>query len=255
MQKEIISSVIRAMEIIECFADSNRKLTLKEIKAIVELPSTTVHRQLTNLVESDFLMFNNESKLYSLGPRLLRLSSSIVGKNSLRATARPEMEKLAEKTRETINLCQLLGNNVFYLDKISVSHTIGYQSPVGTIIPAHMTAVGKAMLSYKEDKFIEELDEFIQATPPATKRTVLSAKELITHLHKVKSEGYAADLEEYDEGLICVAAPIFDMDGQAIAAISIAGPAFRMSASFEDMVLSVKEAGSRISLLLGHKSN
>lgn len=113
MAKERVSSILRALDILECFMDNQTEWTLKSLVAELQLPTTTVHRQLATLLERGYLTQDSIRKSYRVGPRLLLLSSTILSHSDIRSTARPELEKLSAKVKETINLSVMLDNEVF----------------------------------------------------------------------------------------------------------------------------------------------
>ena len=95
MAKEQVSSILRALEILECFMDNETEWTLKRLVAQLDLPTTTVHRQLSTLTDRGYLVQDPVRKSYRVGPRLLLLSSTVLSHSDLRSTARPELEKLS----------------------------------------------------------------------------------------------------------------------------------------------------------------
>ena len=103
MAKEQVSSILRALEILECFMDNETEWTLKRLVEQLNLPNTTVHRQLSTLTDRGYLVQDPVRKSYRVGPRLLLLSSTVLSHSDLRSTARPELEKLSANLKVTIN--------------------------------------------------------------------------------------------------------------------------------------------------------
>ena len=146
MAKEQVSSILRALEILECFMDNETEWTLKRLVAQLDLPTTTVHRQLSTLTDRGYLVQDPIRKSYRVGPRLLLLSSTVLSHSDLRSTARPELEKLSATVKETINLSVMLDREIFYLDKVETFRSVVCNTKVGTRAPAHATSGGKIML-------------------------------------------------------------------------------------------------------------
>ena len=117
MAKEQVSSILRALEILECFMDNETEWTLKRLVAQLDLPTTTVHRQLSTLTDRGYLVQDPVRKSYRVGPRLLLLSSTVLSHSDLRSTARPELEKLSATVKETINLSVMLDREIFIWTK------------------------------------------------------------------------------------------------------------------------------------------
>ena len=124
MAKEQVSSILRALEILECFMDNETEWTLKRLVAQLDLPTTTVHRQLSTLTDRGYLVQDPVRKSYRVGPRLLLLSSTVLSHSDLRSTARPELEKLSATVKETINLSVMLDREIFYLDKVETFRSV-----------------------------------------------------------------------------------------------------------------------------------
>lgn len=251
MGKEQVSSISRALEILECFMDNETEWTLKNLVERLDLPMTTVHRQLSTLVARGYLVQDQIRKSYRVGPRLLLLSSTVLSHSDLRSTARPELERLSSTVKETINLSVLLDREIFYLDKVETFRSVVCNTKVGTRAPAHATSGGKSMLAYKDAAFVEAYCQDLPSMKRLTDRTISSPERLRAELSRVRSEGYAIDDGEIEPGLICVGAPIIGMDQTILAAVSIAGPMFRMREELDSMIREVKQAAANISRLLG----
>jgi len=251
MAKEQVSSVVRALEILECFMDIGTEWTLKNLVAQLDMPTTTVYRQISTLVERGYLEQDPVRKSYRVGPRFLLLSSTILSHSDLRIVARPELEKLSAKVKETINLSMLLGNEIFYLDKVETFRSVVCNTKVGTRAPAHATSCGKVMLAYKGSSFVEEYCQELPGMKRLTDRTISSPQQLRSELARVRQVGYAIDDGEIEPGLTCVGAPIMGMDHNVLGSVSIAGPSFRMQQELDSMIRDVKLTAANISRLLG----
>ena len=251
MAKEQVSSIQRALEILECFMDVDTEWTLKALVEHLHMPSTTVYRQVATLTEREYLVQDPVRKSYRVGPRLLLLSSTLLSRSDLRTVARPWLEKLSATVKETINLSMLIDHDIFYLDKVETFRSVVCNTRVGSRAPAHATSSGKIMLAYKSDEYIDEYCRRLPGMPKLTEKTIDSPEQLRRELVQDRLRGYAADEEEIEPGLICIGAPIFGLDRQVLAAVSIAGPAFRMQAELENMIRCVKETAEQISSLLG----
>ena len=253
MAKEQVSSILRALQILECFTDSETEWTLKALVEQLGLPTTTVFRQVSTLTEQKYLEQDPVRKSYHVGPRLLRLSSAILGQSDLRRAARPELEHLSDTVKETINLSVLLEHDIFYLDKVETHRSIVCNTKVGSRAPAYATSSGKILLSEQSETYIEEYCGWMRQNARAlTANTITDPERLRSELIHAKLQGFAVDREEIEAGLICVGAPIYDINHRAVAAISISGPNYRMQADWETMVREVRKTAEKISSLLGY---
>ena len=237
MAKEQVSSILRALEILECFMDNETEWTLKRLVAQLDLPTTTVHRQLSTLTDRGYLVQDPVRKSYRVGPRLLLLSSTVLSHSDLRSTARPELEKLSATVKETINLSVMLDREIFYLAKVETFRSVVCNTKVGTRAPAHATSGGKIMLAFHDPDYVDAYCRDLPQMQRLTDRTVFSPDLLREQLAQARINGFAIDDGEIEPGLICVGAPIFGLDQTVVAAVSIAGPTFRMKEELDVIII------------------
>lgn len=254
MAKEQISSILRALQILECFMDDDTEWTLKALVDELDLPRTTVFRQVSTLAERQYLVQDPIRKSYRIGPRLLQLAGAVVNRSDLRRIARPELERLGERVQETVNLSMLLDHDVFYLDKEETHRSIVCNTRIGTRVPAYATSSGKIMLAFQDDMFIEQYCHWmIEHAQPFTKNTIIVPEQLRAQLMEARLNGYAVDNGEIEEGLLCFGAPVHDMNNHVIAAVSISGPEFRMKENEDMFIQEVCSTASVISSLMGYR--
>ena len=166
-------------------------------------------------------------------------------------TARPELEKLSAPVKETINLSVMLDREIFYLDKGETFRSVVCNTKVGTRAPAHATSGGKIMLAFHDPDYVDAYCRDLPQMQRLTDRTVFSPDLLREQLAQARINGFAIDDGEIEPGLICVGAPIFGLDQTVVAAVSIAGPTFRMKEELDVMTRAVKATAANISRLMG----
>lgn len=254
MAKEQVSSILRALQILECFMDTETEWTLKALVEHLDLPTTTVFRQVSTLTDRQYLIQDPVRKSYQVGPRLTMLASSILGQSDLRRVARPELEHLSNTLQETINLSVLVENDIFYLDKVETHRSIVCNTQIGSRAPAYATSSGKAMLACQSEEYIDRFCQWMKGKArPLTDRTITDPEHLREELAKARRNGYAMDDGEIETGLICFGAPVYDMNRQVVAAVSVSGPDYRMREDQKVMIREVKLAAENISRLLGYR--
>jgi DNA-binding IclR family transcriptional regulator len=162
---------------------------------------------------------------YGLGYGLIRLASAATAGMDIVATARPLIEELAERSRETVNLGVRAGDGVVYVGQASGTRSIVSVNWVGQRTPMHASASGKVLLAFMDDAERGRLlaEPLVRTTP----RTIVDHDALEAELGEVRRRGYAQILEELEEGLNAVAVPIRRADDLVVAALSVSGPAFR----------------------------
>lgn len=213
----------RAALILGAFDEGTPVLALAELARRTGLPKTTVHRlagQLVGLRMLDRVMDGGSAGDYRLGSWLFELGELVPRYRTLTQAARPIMTDLWEATRQRIHLAVLDGIEVVYVEIVG-GEGLRIGSRTGGRLPAHATGVGKAILAYSPASVIRARVD--AGLPALTPRTITTPGGLDTDLRKIRSNGMALDLEESTRGLSCVAAPVFGLDKQIQAALSITG--------------------------------
>jgi DNA-binding IclR family transcriptional regulator len=245
-----LQSVSRALRALELIADAG-ELGVTELGRRLDVHKATASRLISTLAERGLVERDPSSERYRLGFGLIRLAGAAIAGLDLVRTAHPILEDLAERTRETVTLGVLSGGDVVYVDQVAGTHSIVSVSWVGRGTPLHCTSNGKVLLAWMD----EDGRDRLLAEPLArlTDSTIVDPDVLRTQLQEVRARGYAQTLEELEEGLNAVAAPVRQADGQVVASLSVSGPAFRIRPVDLPRVgrLAV-EAASSISRRLGH---
>lgn len=223
-----VQSVGRAITILELLADSDGELGVTELGRRLGVHKATASRLVATLADHGLVERNPVTDKYRLGFGLIHLAGSAASGMGLLREARPVLEDLAERTLETVNLAVLDGDAVLNVDQITSPRTVASRSWVGRRTPYHCTANGKVLLAYLDEGARERLLSMPLAA--FTPNAITDPDALRTQLAEVRARGFARTVEELEEGLNAVAAPVRRADGEVIAAVSVAGPAFRMRA-------------------------
>lgn len=250
---DAVRSVIRALSLLDILAQSRTERPLCDIAQAAELPSSTVHRLLNNLVRLRYVTQNRVTANYALGENLILLGRKAEQQHDVRHLARPWLEKLAEETHETVNLTAMVGDSVVQLDHVDSPSILRVAWDSGQRFPLYCSASGKVFLAYspKCDQILETIER-----RPYTKRTIVDSEQLRAELDMVRQRGYAIDDAEREEGVRCVAAPNYDARGSVVAAISISGPSVRLSLSkLHELAGRVIKTAGAISASLGYRTN
>lgn len=250
--RETVQSVERALDLIEALA--GKELGVTQLAERTGLVPSTVHRLLATLVARGYVSKTTGSGRYQLGFKLLQLANDRDHTLSrLRKTVRPALESLQQATGETSNLVALDGTRVIYIDQVEGRHQVRMFTVVGESALAHTTASGKAIFAYGEPETVTSLYGEGHPMERLTPRTLTTVEELQEDLERIRRRGYSIDNEEHEEGVSCVAAPVFDATGQAVAAISVSAPTARiLHAETSELGALLRRHASRISAELGH---
>jgi DNA-binding IclR family transcriptional regulator len=222
-----LQSVSRALHSLELIADAG-ELGVSELGRLLGVHKATASRLASTLAERGLIERDPDTERYRLGFGLIRLAGAAMAGLDLVRTARPVLEDLADRTRETVNLGVLSGQDVIYIDQATGTRSIVSVSWVGRRTPLHSTAAGKVLLT-----FAPRAERRRLLSLPLTRetdRTITDVEELRAQLEQVRVRGYAQTQEELEDGLNAVAAPVRQADGTLAAAVSVSGPAFRVRA-------------------------
>ena len=249
-----ITSLQRGLRLLDLFASTERGLTASQIAKLSGLPVSTVHRFLVNLESADFLNCSDTGS-YHLGVACFSIGQAALSQLDIRRLSFPYLQELNQHTRETIHLTVRHGLSAVYVEKLDSPEPLRIYSRIGAAVPLHCTGVGKVMLAYMSP---EELTAILPQLEfrRLTANSIGSVQELQTHLHKVRRNGYACDLEEYEPHIRCIAAPIWDHSGAVNASVSITGPAVRMSLTrLRQLAPLIQAASKRISKEMGYQAS
>lgn len=247
-----VQSIDRAVAILECFSENKRELKLSEIANKLDLNKSTVHGLLNTLKYHGFIDQDEITQRYRLGTRFIVYGDLVVNSIDITNIAYPLIEKICEKIEETVHIAMLDGSDVVYIEKKECNKSIKTSTKIGARIPAYFTADGKIILSYLEREKLKRLlpRNIRQLTP----NTITDKHKLLDALAEMKDIGYAIDLEETVQGLVCVAAPIFGHTGNVKYSLSVTGPTVRMTENkIKEYINIIKEAANEISCRIGYK--
>lgn len=243
----------RAFAILSLLAEDGGELGGTELAARLDLHKSTGHRLLAVLQRNRYVERNPVNGKYRLGWKLIDLGMTAISRMDVRELARPELERLMEETGETAHLGVLQQGEVVSVANVQSHRSLRTPATVGQQSPAHCSSQGKVMLAQLSQG---DLRKFVQAygLKAYTGSTLTRIAALRAELERVREQGYALDSEELEEGLNCIGAPVRDHSGAVVAAISIAGPASRLSSRrMPALVHSVTCAASRLSVSLGYR--
>lgn len=248
-----IHALVKALDLLEVLAQKG-SLTLTELCRELGQPKSSVFRHLATLEMCGYVRHSPDSETYRLGTKLIELGNAVKAQFDVHEEAVPFMRQLQEAFSETVNLAILEEGKVVYLDILEGTQPIRMAARPGRRDFVHSTAIGKVILAHSAETVVDAIIDQ-HGLPALTPQTITTADELKAALSLVCTQGYAVDNLENEDGVCCVGAPIFNHHGEAIAAISISGPASRFSAArIEALGNELKRAAQSISERLGYRS-
>ncbi|WP_246031689.1 IclR family transcriptional regulator [Salibacterium salarium] len=240
-----IRTLQRAIDILNCFHEEDRELTLTEISQKIELAKSTTTRLLSTLESNHFVEKNPMTAKYRLG-RQLYFIGHVAGQSiELRPVAEPTMKRLRNQTKETVNLYVLDGNHRTCVQQYESTQSVKHMVSIGQKLPLTVGAGGKTLLAHQEKDYIEN----VMGEQPM----IHSKVDLKNELNKIVEEKYAISVDEREAGTSAAASPVFDIDGNITAALSVSGPSSRFNPNeLPELKTSLVAAAVEISNNLGY---
>ena len=246
-----IQVIERAITILDLFTEQNSEWRFSDLVTASGLNKSTVFNIVNTLKGYHMLEQDDETKKYRLGVHLIYLGNTASKSLRIIRIAEPFMLAIRSEINETVQLARLDGMFTVYLAKVECAQPIQTYSVVGDALPAYATGLGRAILAYKNDIYIDKY--FPEQLKPFTSYTITSRDALKQALAEVRKAGIACDRREFSEDLICFAAPVFAADGTAVYSISVSTPMYRMTEEKESRIIALlKEKAMEISRCLGY---
>jgi DNA-binding IclR family transcriptional regulator len=225
------TSIDVALNMIELFSAEKRELGISEMSELLGKKVSTLHRTATVLKNRGYIEQPIKRGKYRLGLKVFELGCVYENQSDVMKEAQVRLQRLAEATSETINLAVLDQGmrEIAYILKIDSSHVVKTDIQIGTKLFAHCTALGKVLLAHLDQQLFDGLFPPHSELPTYTQKSISTANELRVELARIREKGFALDVEEFRKEVVCIAMPYRDMNRKVVAAISVTGPAYRMT--------------------------
>ncbi len=244
-----VQSVDRALTILALLAERG-DLGVTEIANGLGVHKSTAFRLVATLERHDIVSQSEDRGKYRLGVGVLRLAGATRVRLDLVQESRPVTADLAVQVGETVNIVVLSGQEALYLDQVAGPSALQMHMWAGQRVPLHATSNGKVLLAFAADGTAERLLQ--DPLTRFTDNTIRTVAEFADGLAEVRERGYATAVDELEQGLTAVAAPVFGIDGHVVASVSASGPSFRLPAErLPAVAAAVCAAGLGISHRLG----
>lgn len=238
------------MEVFEYLSEAQGK-ALSALSDEMNQSPATVYRILVTLEGRGLVEFDHSEQVWNIGPRAFVIGSRFLRGTGLVDRARPIMRKLMEATGETANLGIEKEGSVLFLSQVETHASIRAFFPPGTLSPMHASGIGKALLAHMDEDRLNRLLAAVEMQA-FTDRSITEPQALKQNLATVRAQGFAVDNEEKNSGMRCIAAPVFDINREAVAGISVSGPTSRVNeADIERLSKPVIEAAHALTMAIG----
>lgn len=247
-----VKSADRVFDIMEEIIKHEEGMHIRELGKKLNIADSSIHALVHTMLHRKYLKMDESRKLF-LGPKFYQFCNRMSA-NPLVIYSKPLMKDLKNRFNENVHLAVLDGLDVVYIAYEQSTHPVRYHVEIGKSQPAHVTGVGKMLLSaYPEHKIRELYREYnFEKFTPAT---IASADELVAELERVRQRGYSVDDGESYDGTKCFAAPIYDASGKMIASMSISIPFVRFDDDRDqEMIAAIKDTTQKLSRILAENS-
>jgi DNA-binding IclR family transcriptional regulator len=249
--KNPVQSITKVFDIVEYVAERDGA-SISELASALEMPKSSVHSYVSTLHAEEYLV--KHGREYRIGLRFLTLGSKARLRKAVFDVAKPKAEQLAKDTGERVFVVVEERGLGVYIYQTSGANAVGLDARVGTRLPLHCTAVGKALLATLPSDRVDQIVE-TRGLSKVNQNTITDRTTLEDELETIRNRGYAIDYGERHETVRCVAAPVLDRNqANPHAAISVAGPANRLRGDWfeEDLPEIIRSTASEIELNLSY---
>lgn len=217
----------KALVLLTLLGDHPRGVVASGLAREAGLPLSTAHRLLGALVRDRYASFDQATKRYALGLRVFQLARSVSHAHGFSGMAKPILEQVSTVTREATLLAVLDGDRQLYVHSTGGPQQVSVVGEPGKHGPLHCTSQGKVLIAFAPSEVREHLLQTL-ALEPRAPNTITDRDVFRAEVERVRSLGYAIADEEHESGIRAISVPVFD-HGHAVAALSTAAPAYRMS--------------------------
>jgi IclR family pca regulon transcriptional regulator len=225
--RNFVASLEKGLLVIEAFDANRPRLTLSDVAKLTGITRAAARRYLLTLTKLNYAEF--DGRYFSLTPRILRLGHAYLSSASLSAQVQPFLERISEQTGESSSAAILDGDDIVYIARSATRRIMSIGLGVGSRLPAHCTALGRAILAYQPE---DVLGAYLQRVrlDARTPKTVTDKSTFRAVLESTRVQGYAVVNEELEYGLRSIAVPLLQKNGKVTIALNLSAQAGRISA-------------------------
>lgn len=241
------STLLRGLAIMNAIANATRPVSITDLMNELGLPKPTVHRITAQLIDENYLQRNPSDKRFVIGNKLKEFSTNILANNSIGSPRRAVLEALSNEIGETCNCTMLDGYQTVYFDRVECNWPIKVNLPPDSRLPLHATASGKLFLSHMKKS---DRTRILNAAPltACTEHTLTFEEDLNDQFKTIKKQGIAFDNEEFIDGMIAIAVPVFDSKNRICFTVAVHAPTTRQTMeSLSEYIPSLRKAADALS--------
>jgi DNA-binding IclR family transcriptional regulator len=234
-----VKSASRTLDVLEALAESRQRRSLVELARALEIPKSSLHGILRTMIRRGWVEADATGTRFGLGIRALQVGAAYLEADDATGLLAGVLDDLATQFGETVHLGRLDGAHVVYLAKRESVHPLRLYSAIGRHLPAHATALGKALLAERPDEVVDRL--LTWPLPALTRHTITDPDALHAELATIRARGYAVDREENTEGMVCFAVAV-PLHSPPVDAVSLSVPVSRLDPGSEERIVAALRA-------------
>lgn len=251
---ESSNTVDRTLSILEAVSHSEHGMTNSDISRRLKIPKSSASYILRVLENRGYLLRENGSGKYRLGLKLMGLTRDMLTHIDVREIAKPAMEEFVRRVNLSAHLAVLDNGRAVYVEKVEALNFVKMDIWVGHRLPVHSTAIGKVLVSNMTPDEISNILA-LRGMDKRTPKTIMTPAKYLKEIEKVKTFGFAIDNEENSSGVRCVAAPVFDAQGQIVAALGTSATTTQLNEdNLPKIVKLIQQSGLNISGQMGYQA-
>lgn len=249
-----VNSLARGLSILESFDAANPIMGIAELARKTSLPKSTVHRLIQTMCALRYVISDDASNKYMLGPKVLDLGFTVLSSLDLRDVAAPYLRMFSKSSGETVNLAILDGWQLVYVERLKTQKIVNINLHIGSRLELYNTSMGRVLAAFQSEEWLSKYLEYLQHIPETRKYIVEGGKIFREILAGVKEKGYAINNEELAPGLRSVAAPVNNREGKVIGAVNVAVSSglFSLERLEKELLPPLLETTQAISAALGY---
>jgi len=228
---EYLETLARGLSVLRSFSKERPEMTLSEVALVTELSPAVVRRCLNTLLQLGYV--GKKGKLFLLTPEVMGFTTAFLESINVDEVVHPHLQDVRDKTGDSSSLSVLSHQDILYLAHVSTNRMVRLAAGVGTRFPVFVTSMGRVLLAYQKEEFIQDFLGKLEMIA-FTDKTVTSKTKLRNELKKIRKQGYASIQDELDYGIVSVSVPVFDDTGAILAAINCSTATTRVNQ--DDMV-------------------
>jgi IclR family pca regulon transcriptional regulator len=255
--RKFISSLARGLSVLEAFDQDQPNMGVADLAKKTGLSKSTIYRLVYTLRSLGYIILDGHDNKYTLGPKVLSLGYAVLSSLDLREIAQPYLLRLSHLVKETVNLAVLDEWKLVYVERIKTQQIISINLHVGSRLELYNTAMGRVLTAFREKAWLDHyVKKYLKKIPEAEPYWRDNGNKLLKILEEVRENDFAINNQELTPGLLSVASPVRNREGEVIGAVNIAvsSSLYSLERLKKELTLPLRQTTQAISLALGFKA-